>query len=420
MIFLEGAIEMSYQIDNEKLGAYISGLIEREFESARQFCRAYLQTRYGNEPTTEDIQNMANRLSQIKKGRKAIQIDDLPIFSELLHVSIEQILSAGEYGEPKNNRMTNYTIAQSHNKAEWIAYIEEKDRPILNPDEYGKTVLDYAIMFGNYNFLKFLINENYIWFDSREATDYVMTFGAGTNIQSIKFEVRDNGVFIRKPYMNDLQYMLATEDQLRMYIISFAADHNDLPMLDKLRAREIPELYYKARYLSCTCPDFDVHYDKNMVSHIAKSGDKVLDYFTEPFEIQDQTRYKDGSSRKHIFMFPYISQLLDMLIENNSPFLKTALEKSIEHNENTRKKLEALIKESVNNGCYFGDYWKKEVDFHENGNIVHFRDTLAHTGIITNIARTTKESSDDQINELIKKLNDSYNGIKNITEEEIV
>lgn len=420
MIFLKGAIEMSYQIDNQKIGAYISGLIEREFESARQFCRRYLQTRYGYEPTKEEIQNMANRLSQIKKGTKAIQIDDLPIFSKLLHVSFEQILSAGECSEPKSNRMTNYTIAQSHNEAEWIAYIEEKDKPILNPDEYGKTVLDYAIMFGNYNFLKFLINKNYIWFDSRKDTDYIMTFGAGTNIQRIKFEECDNGVFIRKPDMNDLQFKLATEDQLRMYIISFAADHNDLLMLEKLRAREIPELYYKAHYLSCTCPDFDVHYDKNMVSHIAKSSDKVLDYFTDPFEIRDQIRYKNGSNRKHVFVFPYISQLLDMLIENNSPFLKTALKKSIEHNENTREKLKALIKESVNNGCYDGDNWKKEVDFHENGNIVHFRDSLAVTGIITNIAKTTKRSADSQINRLIKKLNDSYNGIKNITEEEIV
>ncbi len=406
---------MSYQINNKEIGVYISGLIERKFKSARQFCRAYLQTNGINKPTGEDIQKMANRLSQIMKGAKAIQIYDLPVFSELLHVSFEQILSAGKCGEPQNNRMTNYTVVQSHSEAEWIAYIEEKDKPILNPDEYGKTVLDYAIMFGNYDFLKFLVNKNYIWFDSRKDNDYVMTFGAGTNIQRIKFEERDNGVFIRKPDMNDLQYKLATEDQLRMYIISFAADHNDLSMLKKLRAREIPELYYKAHYLSCTCPDFNVHYDKNMVSHIAKSSDKVLNYFTDPFEIRDRIRYKDGRNRKHIFVFPYISQLLDMLIENNSPFLKTALEKSIKHNESTKEKLKSLIKESINNDRYDEDYWKKEVDFHENGNVVHFRDPFAIAGVITNIVRATKKSTNTQINHLIKRLNDSYNAIKYIT-----
>ena len=92
---------MSYQIDNQEIGAYISGLIEREFKSARQFCIAYLQTSGINEPTGEEIQKMANRLSQMKKGTKGIQIYDLPIFSELLHVSFEQILSAGKCGEPK-------------------------------------------------------------------------------------------------------------------------------------------------------------------------------------------------------------------------------------------------------------------------------------------------------------------------------
>lgn len=416
---LEGVIKMSYQIDNQQIGAYISRLIEHKFNSARQFCIAYLQTSAINEPAREDIQRMANRLSQIIKGTKAIQIYDLPIFSELLHVSFEQILSAGKCGEPKSNRMTNYTVAQSHIESEWIAYIEEKEKPILNPDEYGKTILDYAIMFENYDLLKFLIDQNYIWFDSRKDKDYIMTFGAGTSIQRVKFEERDHGVFIFQPNMNDLQCKLATEDQLRMYIISFAADHNDLSMLEKLRAREIPELYYKAHYLSCSCPDFDVHYDKNMVSHIAKSSNKVLDYFTDPFEIRDQIRYKDGSNRKHIFVFPYISQLLDMLIENNSPFLKTALEKSIAHNESTKEKLKSLIKESINNGCYYGDYWKNEVEFHENGNIVHFRDPLAVAGIITNIARVTKRSKDTKIDSLVKRLNDSYNKIKYITEEKI-
>lgn len=97
-----------------------------------------------------------------------------------------------------------------------------------------------------------------------------------------------------------------------------------------------------------------------------------------------------------------------------------ALEKSIEHNESTKEKLKSLIKESINNGCYYGDYWKREVNFHENGNIIHFRDPLAVAGIITNIARATKKSANPQINCLIKRLNDSYREIKYITEEEIV
>ena len=409
-----------FNIDNKEIGSFISRLIEEKYKSARKFCIAYLKTGGEEKPTEDNIQNMANRLSQIKNGRKAIQIYDLPIFSELFDISFEQILSAGKCGGPKNSRMTNYTIAQLHNEKEWTAYIERTDKPILNPDEYGKTVLDYAIEFSNYDFLKFLMDKKYIWFDSRKDKDYIMTFGAGTSIQRIKYEEHDNGVFIFQPQMNDLQCKLATEDQLRMHIISLAADHDDLKMLEKLRAREIPELYYRVHYLSCAHPDFNAHYDKAMVSHIAKSSDKVLDYFTNSFEIRDQIRYKDGSKRKHTFVFPYISQLLDMLIENNTPFLKTALEKTIEHNETTMEKLILLIKQCINSGCYYGDSWINEVKFSENGNIVSFRDCYAVTGIITNIVKVTKKSQDDQINGLIKKLNKSYNSIRNIKIERLV
>lgn len=407
----------SFNIENEKTGAFVSRLIEERFGSARKFCIAYLEEQGSQEVTEDKIQNMANRLSQIKKGTKAIQIYDLPVFSKLLDVSFEQILSAGRYGVPKNNRMTNYTVAQSHNKEEWIAYIEIESRPILNPDEYGKTVLDYAIEYGNYDFLKFLVDKNYIWFDSRKEKDYIMTFGAGTSIQRIRFEERDNGVFHFHSQMNDLQCKLATEDQLRLYLISFAADHNDLKMLEKLRAREIPELYYKAHYLSCAHPDFNAHYNKDMVTHISKSSDKVLDYFTDPFEIRDNIKYKDGSRRRHRFVFPYISQLLNMLIDNSSPFLKTALEKAIEHNEATMEKLHILIEASVKNGCFRGDYWKEEFYFSENGNIVSFCDPLAVKGIITNIVNVTKEAPDAQASELIERLNASYNHIRNMKTE---
>lgn len=94
----------------------------------------------------------------MKKIGKGIQINDLPILSELLEVSVDSILSAGKVAKPAPTRTTNYSAAFPKDKKIWKEYIERPDKLILNEDEYGKTVIDYAIEFGNYGFLKYLID----------------------------------------------------------------------------------------------------------------------------------------------------------------------------------------------------------------------------------------------------------------------
>ena len=155
--------------NNAKIGMYLANIIEQKYDSKRAFCRAYIQAT-GEEPTSETITNMSNRLNQIMKGRKSIQTYDLPYFTELLGLSCEQILSAGECSAPTVKRVTNYSVACSKDPAEWERYINRADKLVLNSDEYGKTVLDYALEFGNYEFIKFLMDNKYIWFDRSPAT----------------------------------------------------------------------------------------------------------------------------------------------------------------------------------------------------------------------------------------------------------
>ena len=405
--------------NNAKIGAYLADLIDQKYESRRAFCRAYISAN-GEEPTNETINNMSNRLAQIAKGNKAIQTYDLPYFTELLGVSCEQILSAGECSAPLSSRVTNYSIACSSDPKEWEAYINRADKLILNQDEYCKTVLDYALEFGNYDLLKFLMNKKYIWFDSRNDNDYVINFGAGTSIQKrdISFDY-------------GLQAKLNEEDQLRLNLITLAADHNDPTILEELRARENIQMYYLAHYLSGQHPDFEKSYDERMVRHISKSSDEVLDYFTDEFEIRDRVRYKDGRDAKHIYMFPHISELLDFIIEGKSQFAETALKKAIKHNKSTYKKLSELIVKLKNDEYYSQDYmkdlWvkhcKEELSFSDNGNIISFRgiytslvSKTSPDGLITNIAHTTKTSTNPIIKHLIEELNDSYNQIKNLNE----
>ena len=135
-------------IDSVAIGEYISGLIDKKFKSSSEFCNKWLEE--NNEPTDKvSVQNRRNKLSQIKNGKKNIQIDDLPVFSKLLGVSFERILSAGESGPALPKQVSNYYIAQSKNEKEWQEYIDRADKPFLYMDEFGKTIIEYAIEFQN-------------------------------------------------------------------------------------------------------------------------------------------------------------------------------------------------------------------------------------------------------------------------------
>ena len=402
--------------DNEKIGIYLKEKIGEKFKKQRHFCKRYLECT-GKELNDDEIRKVQNRLIQIIKGNKSIQIYDLPIFCELLDVTCEEILSAGENFAESSKRMTNYSIAFSNDENEWLKYINREDKLILNSDEYGNTVIDYAIRFKNYKFLKFLIEKGFIWFDCGDCNKYALTFGAGTNIKKRKFSEIDVA----------LQYDLGMEDELRKEIIALAVQNKDIDILDKMRARELPTLYIEAHYLSGSHPNIKNYYNKNLVNSIIEADYEIIDYFTDEFEIIDHVKYKDKSKRCHTFLFPFISDVVNGLINNNSSFTEIALKKIILHNQKTYDLLIDLIDNCIATNldrCNFEhtEYYEKEItksvlkyfDYNDDGNIVSFSDTLNTKRIITNIVYVDAESSNPLINHLIGEINNLFDMIVNI------
>ena len=402
--------------NNSKIGKYLGKLIDERFDSRRQFCIAYLSA-CGETPASEKINNMSNRIAQIVKGNKAIQTHDLPYFTELLGVSCEQILSAGEYSIPLVNRVTNYSIACSDNPEEWEKYINREDKLILNCDEYCKTVLDYALEFGNYKFIKYLMDYKYIWFDSRNAKDSIMNFGAGTSIEHRNIFDFDNG----------LESKIKNEEKLRINLITLAVDNKDIEMLNRLRAREHSKIYYYATTFYPPLPAFDELYDERMIRNIADSDEYVLDYFTDTFEVTDPLIRRGGSNPTSTFMFPCISKLLDMLIVTNSPFTEIALKKALKFNNSNYKKICDFILSIKNDPTYSPDWmknvWKdsckRDFNFIDDWHIVAFRAICSKASsekIYTNVACTTKVPVSPILRHLTEELNESYLAIKNIME----
>ena len=184
-------------------------------------------------------------------------------------MSFERILSAGDSGPALPKQVSNYYIAQSKSKKEWQEYINRADKPFLYMNKFGKTIIEYAIEFQNYVFIKFLMDKHCIWFDSGRDKDYVITFGAGAKIQGNDSDncENDSAIYTRNS-MNHLHSRLTEDDRLRIQVIPIACDNRDLKMLGDLRAREIPGLYFRANYLSCSHPEVNSHYAASVVKRI--------------------------------------------------------------------------------------------------------------------------------------------------------
>lgn len=405
---------MFHTATNEKIGSHLADLIKQSnYNSDRQFGIAYFKQRYNFDPSPEEIQKIQNRICQIKKGNKGIQIEDLPIFSELLQVSIEDILSAGAVLAPISNRTTNYSIACSKDPSEWKAYLQREDKPVLNPDEFNKTIIDYALEVGNYSFLKYLMDNHYIWFVGNDPNEYYIGFGAGTSIERRKIGFTDI-----------LDSTLKESDNLRFKMITLAIKNNDFDVLDQLHARELPMLYT----LGCM-HSFHPHSDElpssqnidNMIQCIASSSKGTLNYFFENFEITPSRPRQESSS----FIFPYSGAVLDIMIRQKSRNVSYILEKVITYNKSILKKILQLTNNSIknltafyesangsfySNSHYIYEAWKNYYFYPQTGFVAYTTPVYLepYHGFITNVVHVTAKSSDSEIQFLIDELNETY------------
>ena len=316
------------ELDKQKIGDYVGRLIKEKGYSDRQFAIKCLEERGWKDNSRETIQNMQNRICSIKKARKWIQVEDLPIFSKILGVSIEEILSAGNYFIPDASRMTNYSVAFSKDPEVWKAYIDNEDDIFLNYDEYGCSIIDYALQFKNYELLKYLLAEGIIWFVKDNHDGFFYRFGAGTSVKRRKS--LDNYTW---------EYDIATDDSLRTDMASLAIERHDYDLLDDLHARETPELYYGAGVTPRNNTESFIN--TRLIDTVARSDKMVLKYFTESFSVED-----DKAPWNHC-IFPYISELVSELIAIKSKHLKDVLINVEKHNSVALKTVKDLVEEEM-------------------------------------------------------------------------
>lgn len=402
--------------ESSKIGEYIGKLIARKYGADRQFAIEYIKLRDGidEEPASDEIQRVANKICQMKKIGKGIQINDLPILSELLEVSVDSILSAGKVAKPAPTRTTNYSVAFSKDKKIWKEYIERPDKLILNEDEYGKTVIDYAIEFGNYGFLKYLIDNDYIYLIDEDQQKYWGTFGSGTTIER------------RPPFKYDLlEYKMKQNDSLRTSIIALALENKDYGILDEAKAREIPSLY-EASYFYGRVLDVKKYYNQQFMDQVARASDEVLVYFSSEFEIE--------TNRKALcrLTFPYLGKLIDMAIKADRKATATMLKNVLKHNQDVLMELKKIGKAAEDSFSNIRQYMDEksimegimqDYHFYEENDTVCFHSGINSAGnfqgLFSTVVRVSASSKDEYIKSLIDDVNRSYNQVKNFVYKEV-
>lgn len=429
---------------NEKIGKYLRTLIEeREKLSITDFCKMFLIEKYNKVNYTDDnlnneLKTTKNTFSRILSGKQGLTLEQLSILSALLKVSCEEILSAGKHYAPTRNHVTNYDIAQSSDRKVWDEYMKREDSIFLNCDEYCKTVIDYALEFKNYAFMKYLLDEGFIWFVDPQKYGFDMyDYGAGTKIPPKEHTTKYSE--------NYLTHEIRYQDRLRTQTIALGLECGDCDILESMRAREIPELHLVDAFGAHDI-DFNKNRNDNLIDAVACSEIKdVIEYFSDEFTVQD--RWKNTNT----FIYPFLENVIETMLDNgkyeNAMLL---LRKAIEHNKSTyenmnslidgerkeeynaiQAKKESIMKEAYQNGVSLADLkieFKSEEDvrksvlrcfnFEKNNNLVTFFVCQRKEGIATNIIKMAPKERKPEIKKLIGELNEWYNKVISLGGEE--
>jgi len=401
---------------NKEIGEYISKLIyeNNKFKSGRDFCKKYLKLVYGVKPSDEEIQKQANRLSGIKSGKFGIQINDLEYYTQLLEVTCEELLSAGESKPPFPDRYSNYNFAHSTEEKYWKKYIDNEDKIFLNADEYGKTVLDYALEFENLKLIKFLMQNHYLTIVDNESTnDYGMTFlpphKAYQNI------ARNT---------NKLSNELVSDDTVRTNIVTLAIKNNDNYFLTKLRAREIPALYHLCDYsASSQLDNYESCYNSKLTAAVAKSGKEVLDYFSDAFNINSE-------HDEAVFIYPFLGRLLDKMIAENNKNTVYVLKRALNYNKNVLNELSEKITQLYilyKKYCDDDEAFSGAVRYFDMNSIGAFSfigtdpsDPSKCIKMKSNVVHINEVSDDSEISKLIDGINQVYYDVKNLNKQALL
>ena len=204
--------------------------------------------------------------------------------------------------------------------------------------------------------------------------------------------------------------------------------------MEELNARVNPAIY-NLTIFDNRGEGLEEQRDDELIETIANADEKIIDYYTEEFVIEDIHK------REHTFMFPYLKRVVAIMIKNKNPMVGSVLDKAIKHNRDALEQLkqqldeytdilyrertimfndkddDELIKEYKEQRHREAEYWaKQELYYKEDDGMLSYHyspDKRKFEGMLTNIISVGCKSKDTEIAEKINELNGL---VKNIIE----
>lgn len=175
--------------------------------------------------------------------------------------------------------------------------------------------------------------------------------------------------------------------------------------------------------------------NEDLICKIAESEDDIIEYYSDEYEVKDRHNHTNR------FIYPYLSEVIEIMIENGNKNVERVLEKSIIHNEyvfnclleNLNTYTQMLITKADEE---YGDGITPELKkinrvnarrealiyfkYNPDAKIVSYYYGIKRNvieGMVSNIISIEKIPEKEPIKELVEKLNDLANKIIELGKE---
>ena len=393
---------------DEMIGKNLRELIINRYHNIQVFVTECLEEQ-GESITERSQKRMANKLSQIFNGHNRLQVSDLKLFSTVLDVSPEYILSAGQDYGLKRRQLTNAATARSLKPAVWKRYLMmHTERDV---DEYGKTLVEYAMEYRNHALIHYLVETGRIKFwGETEAGRACCGFGAVMDCWGVSEDQEGFKQIPPRIVRDTIPWCLAEDPNLREGLMRLAIEASDLRLLQEMHARDgqiQKELCWGWTLEECG------EVNDTLVDAIAAAEEDIIAYFAEEYQVQD------NFGKQERWLSPYFEPLLHRLLETGNPLAERMLKTAVEHNQYAYDYLNRLFNGDQKNfrSSLFEYEEGREIirqeilwgrKFNKAGNLVLYIDARSGDRLTTNLVRVDAEVSSEAMKQLAGRVNDIY------------